>query len=124
MSIHTELRDDVLGPLVAGRYYQNKFPQERTTPTWPAIRGVIVNRDNQADQCGAGTDQEDDIRLQLDICAATYEELDTLRALVWAAMDASDQGWIRQPGHFETWDAEAKVHRASCDFMLYQSSPA
>lgn len=113
----------IVGTLVDGRYYPNNFPQERTAPTWPAIRGTIISRDNELDQCGAGTDDDDDVRVQLDIVASTYDALDALRISVWDAMSAADPPWIRQPGSFETWDSEARVHRVSTDFILHQSTP-
>lgn len=120
MTRHDTIRA-IVGALVSGRYYPNAFPQERTAPTWPAIRGTIISRDNELDQCGAGTDDDDDVRVQLDIVAITYDALDALRISVWDAM--AEAGWMRQPGAFETWDSEARVHRASTDFILHQSTP-
>lgn len=116
---HDTLRA-IVGPLVGNRYYPSKFPQESTAPTWPAIRGTL-NRNTDIDQCGAGTDDDDDLRVQLDICATTYDACDALRVQVCTAMAAA--GWIRQPGQGEAWDTEAKVHRARIDFVFQQSTP-
>lgn len=118
-----EMLRAALGDLVGLRYYPTKFPQETGAPTWPAIRGTIVSRDNAADQCGAGDLDEDDIRVQLDFCGTTYNAVNTLFAAACAALAAADPVWIRQPGSFDTWDFEAKVHRFSADFVLYQSTP-
>lgn len=122
MSTYHDTIRALIGSLVAGRYYPNKFPQETGAPTWPAIRGTVVSRDNAIDQCGAGEEHEEDIRLQLDICADTYNEADALFKAVSLALAAADPAWIRQPGGFETPDLEAKVHRFSRDWVLYQSS--
>lgn len=119
---HATLRA-ALGPLVVGRYYANKFPQETTAPTWPAIRGTIVSFDNQIDQCGAGTQDDEDVRVQIDICATTHSACLTLRGQVLTTLAGLTDPWIRQPGGGEGWDAEAKVHRYREDFVLYQSTP-
>jgi hypothetical protein len=113
----------IVGGLVGLRYYPNKFPQEKKHPTWPAIRGTIISGDNEIDQCGAGELEEENARAQLDLCADGYDEGEALFRLMCAAMAAADPPWIRQPGRFEGWDYEAKVHRFTCDFVLYQSSP-
>lgn len=112
-----------LGPLVGGRYYPVKFPQESGAPSWPAIRGTIVSFDNQIDQCGAGTEDDEDPRMQIDICAPTKDAARLLRSDVLAVLAALDDPWIKQPGGGEGWDAEAKVHRYREDFILYQSTP-
>lgn len=113
-----------LGPLVGQRYYPTKFPQEPGAPTWPAIRGTVVTRDNQIDQCGAGTEDEEDIRMQIDICASTYDAARALRTQVLETLAGLTEPWIKQPGGGDGWDAEAKVHRFREDFIFYQSSPA
>lgn len=120
MTLHDAIRT-AIGSLVSSRYYATKFPQETGAPTWPAIRGTIVSRDNAIDQCGAGTDDDDDVLLQLDICAMTYDACYALRIQVCAAMATA--GWIRQPGGGDEWDSEARVHRARVDFTLHQSTP-
>lgn len=120
MSIHDGVRT-AIGSLVGGRYYPTKFPQEAGAPTWPAIRGTVVSRANEIDQCGAGTDADDDVLLQLDICALTYDACDALRVLVCAAMATA--GWHRQPGAGDGWDDDARVHRMRVDFLLQLSTP-
>ncbi len=121
MTDHHATLKAALGTLVGGRYYPVKFPQETGAPTWPAIRGTIVSFDNQADQCDAGTEEDEDPRVQLDICARTHDEAKALRTQVLIALAAV--AWIKQPGGGEGWDAEAKVHRFREDFVLYQSTP-
>ena len=120
MSVHDDIRA-IVGSLVGNRYYATKFPQETGAPTWPAIRGTVVSRNNEIDQCGAGTDDDDDTLIQLDICALTYDACDTLRVQVCAAM--ANEGWIRQPGASDGWDEDAKVHRMRVDFLLQLSTP-
>ena len=119
---HTTLRQ-ALGPLVGGRYYPVKFPQEKGAPTWPAIRGTVISFDNQPDQCGAGTPDDEDVRVQIDICATTHAACLALRLQVLQTLAGLADPWIRQPGGGEGWDAEAKVHRFREDFVLYQSTP-
>lgn len=123
MNYHTTMRT-LIGSLVSGRYYPNKFPQETGAPTWPAIRGTVVSSDNAVDQCGAGGQDEEDVSIQIDVCATTYEACAALFAQVCTALAAASPSWIRQPGGFETWDAEAKVHRITRDWVLQQSTPA
>ena len=118
---HDTLRT-ALGVLVGGRYHAVKFPQEKV-PTWPAIRGTIVTFDNQIDQCGAGTEDDEDVRVQIDICATTKDVALALRSQVLTTLAGRADPWIRQPGGGEGWDAEAKVHRYREDFVLYQSTP-
>jgi hypothetical protein len=120
-TLHDTIRA-AIGSLVGNRYYANHFPQEGGGPTWPAIRGTIVSRDNALDQCGAGEDEEEDARLQIDICSRSYDEADALRTAVGTALAALNPPWIRQPGGFETFDEEAKVHRMTRDWVLYRSS--
>lgn len=120
-TVHGVIRS-IIGSLVSQRYYPNKFPQEKTAPTWPAIRGTIVGRENELDQCGAGELDEENVRVQLDFCALTYDEVSQTFALACTLLAAASPAWIRQPGGFEDWDAEAKVHRITRDWVLYQSS--
>lgn len=121
MSHHDTLRT-LIGSLVSQRYYPNKFPQEAGEPTWPSIRGTVVSATNEADLCGAGDDDEEDVRVQIDICALTYDAARALYLQVVTALDAASPPWIRQPGGFETWDVDAKVHRITREWLLQQSS--
>lgn len=120
MSVHDDIRD-IVGGLVGGRYYPTKFPQETGAPTWPALRGTLISRDTAIDQCGAGTDADDDMLVQMDVCALTYDACDALREQVCTAMAAA--GWIRQPGAGDGWDEDARVHRMRVDFLLQLSTP-
>lgn len=122
-TLHDTIRT-AIGSLVAGRYYPNRFPQEAGAPTWPAIRGTITSRDNVPSICGPGDLGTDSARVQFDICATTYDAADALFTSVCAAMDALTPPWTRQPGAFDTWDADARVHRFSVDFIYHPSSPA
>lgn len=122
MSTHHDTIRALIGALVANRYYPSTLPQQTTAPTWPQIRGTIVSRDNAIDQCGAGEHDEEDIRLQLDIFDRTYNLADDLAIDVEMALAAANPPWIRQPGGFEVFDDEAKVHRFTRDWILYQSS--
>lgn len=121
MNYHEIIRA-LIGSLVGGRYYPNRFPQESADPTWPAMRGTIVSRSNAADQCGAGELSEEEVQVQIDIFARTYGECVALLASVSTALGAAASPWIRQPGGFEGFDEEAKVHRITRDWVLHQSS--
>ena len=122
-TLHDTIRTAVTA-LVGGRYYPNRFPQEPAAPTWPAIRGTIVSRENDAAICDAGDRNTDSVRVQIDVCAETYDATDTLFSGVCTALAATSPAFIRQPGAFDTWDADARVHRVVCDFVIHQSSPA
>ena len=105
-------------------YYPGKFPQESGAPTWPAIRGTIVSRQNDPDQCGGGLLTSDTVRVQIDVCAVTYTAVEGIMSSVVTALDAlTNPQVLREPGGFDAWDAEAKVHRMSADFLILQSTP-
>lgn len=123
MNVHDALLA-ALGSLVGGRYWPNRFPQEVGNPTWPAIRGTVVSGDNEVDQCGAGEFDEEDLRVQLDVVGESYDATEALNREVASTLAALSPAFIRQPGRFETWDAEAKVHRFTTDYLLQQSTPA
>jgi len=121
MNAHAIVRA-AIASLVGSRYYPNKFPQETTRPTWPAIRGTVVTRNNDASLCGSGDEADDSVQVQLDICAEDYDAAFALRSQVRLLMEALDPPCVRQPGGFETWDAEAKVHRMTEDWVFYPST--
>jgi len=121
MNAHAVIKA-AIAHLVGGRYYPNKFPQETTRPTWPAIRGTVAVRANAASLCGSGDEADDDVSVQLDLCAEDYEAAFALRSQVRTLMEALDPPCVRQPGGFETWDAEAKVHRMTEDWVFYPST--
>lgn len=104
-------------------YYPNKLPQVTTAPVWPMIRGTVIGRSNAIDACGAGEESEEDITVQLDFFAKTYNETTALRSAARALLAAASPPWIKQPGGFEDFDEDAKVERASAEWTLYQSTP-
>jgi hypothetical protein len=113
---------DLLGPLVAGRVYASVFPQEDTAPTWPAIRFTVVADTPFPDQCGSEDTDSDDTRVQIDIVADGYDEVLALKAAAIAALATSTPAALREPGGFETYDADTRTHRAVLDYTFQPSS--
>lgn len=113
----------LLSALVGGRIYASTFPQEPEEPTWPAIRFTVISEEPFADQCGSETTATDDARVQIDVVAATYDQMLSLKASVIAAMAASSAPPAqRETGGFETFDSDTKTHRAVLDYILQPSS--
>lgn len=113
---------DVLDGLVAGRVYASTFPQEPAAPTWPAIRFTVVSASVFADQCGSDDEATDDVQVQLDVVALTYDAMKALRLRVIDAMRDCAVPAVRQAGGFETFDAVTKTHRAVIDYVFQPSS--
>ena len=112
----------LLSALAGGRIYANTFPQEAERPTWPAIRFTVVSEEPYADQCGSETTATDDVRVQLDLVAESYDGVQSLKASVIAAMAAGSPPALREAGGFEAFDAETKTHRVVLDYTLQPSS--
>lgn len=112
----------LLSPLVSSRVYASTFPQEPEEPTWPAIRFTVVSVSPVVDQCSSADTDTDDTRVQIDVVSRDYDEMVSLKASVIAAMATSTPGAQREPGGFETFDAETKTHRAVLDFTFQPSS--
>lgn len=113
---------DVLDGLVDGRVYASTFPQEPNVPTWPAIRFTVVNATVFPDQCGSDDEATDDVQVQLDVVARTYDAMKALRLRVIDAMRDCATPAVRQQGGFETFDAATKTHRAVVDYVFQPSS--
>jgi hypothetical protein len=112
-----------LGPLVASRCYPSEFPQTGgNLPTWPAIRYTVTTLDASPSLCGTGDEDGDTTGVQLDLVAATYAAMQTLRAQVITALQATDPPATRTGG-LETWDAETKTHRAVLFYSFHASTP-
>lgn len=113
----------VLGTLVAGRITPNTFPQEPLTPTWPAIRYTVISRDADIDIEGTDDGEADDIRVQLDLVAKSYEAARSLRNDVVARLIDLTPPCARV-GEFETYDVETKTHRVVIDVLFAPSTSA
>lgn len=110
-----------LGDLVGGRFFMSTFPQERL-PEWPAIRGTVINEDNFASLCGDDP-LVDDVMVQLDVVAQTYDAMRALKANVLDRIALiTDPPVERQAGSFETFDSETKTHRWVVTVVLKPSS--
>lgn len=123
MSAHDTIRT-AIGSLVANRYYPNRFPQEAGAPTWPAIRGTIIVGTNAPDACGGGDIDEDDLLIQIDFVAESYDAADALLASAAPLLEALTPAFVRQPGRRDAWDPDTRTHAVSVDFLLQQSSAA
>ncbi len=110
-----------LSALVGGRVHAATFPQEPLAPSWPAIRFTVVSDTPFPDQCGSEDEPTDDVRVQLDVVALTYDVMKTLKSSVIAAMASVTPGCERTGG-FETFDAETKTHRAMIEYVFHPSS--
>jgi hypothetical protein len=118
------------GPIFEGRLYPSTFIQvDGTYPLWPAGRYSIIDAVPPEDICGTGNGDEDDVRVQIDICA---EAFDDMRALTQQVIDRAELGLTvattevacpaRRQSLFVDYDSDAKVHRAVIDFILSPSS--
>lgn len=123
--IQSEALHTLLAPLVGGRVYPVMFPQE-PLPTWPAIRYTPVGGSTNPDACGSGDGAEDDVAVQIDCVAETYQAARNLNKLVRAALTSWTAGppAVADSSPIFDWDAEAKAFRAIQTFTLYPSSSA
>jgi hypothetical protein len=113
----------LLSPLVAdGHCLPSRFEQSRTLPLWPAIRYTIVSNDADETVCGTDNADTDDVRVQIDVVAKTHGAMLTLRDQVITALMSNIPPPARQPGGFQTYDEETKVHRTVLDYVFQQSS--
>jgi hypothetical protein len=111
-----------LDALVDGRVHALIFPEEALA-TWPAIRFTVVSDVPFADQCGSEEEASDDVHIQLDVVAESYDEMKALKSAVIAAMANTTPGCERVGG-FETPDEETKTYRAVVEYVFHPSSPA
>lgn len=121
MSVPQVVYDRLRG-LVGDRCFPSVFAQGNALPVWPAIRYTLISADPGASLCGTNDEETDDVRVQLDIVAVTYPAMRALKAAAIAALDGTDPPCSRQPGGFETFDAETRTHRAVVDFVFQQST--
>jgi len=119
-----ELLYQLLRGLVDDRAYPNQFPQPagNAAPVWPAIRYTITSATPAASLCGTNDGSSDDVTVRIDVVAATYAGMRSLVTSVIAAIDNTDPPSTRQPGGFETYDAETKTHRALLEYTFHQST--
>ena len=120
----SELLYQLLRGFVADRCYPVQFPQPsgNSPPVWPAIRYTIISAEPAASLCGTNDGTSDDVTVRIDVVAATYAAMQTLRDLVIATIADTDPPNSRQPGGFETYDAETKTHRAVLEYLFQQST--
>lgn len=103
------------------RMYPNVFPQAPSTPVWPSLRYTIIDSSPVVDLCGDGGDETADTRVQFDIVALTYKQVQQLRDQVKTALAAFDPPAIWQ-GESNLWDIETRTHRCQLDYVFYPSS--
>ncbi len=85
--IHSAHLLAALNPLVDERVFALRFQQE-PLPTWPAIRYTPRGGPISADVCNGGSDDTDDIFVQVDYVAETYEQADALARAGRTALQA------------------------------------
>lgn len=119
-----ELIYQLLRGLVADRCYPLQFPQPggNAAPTWPAIRYTVISAEPAASLCGTNDGTSDDVTVRIDVVATTYSAMQTLRDQVIAAVVNTDPPSARQPGGFESYDAETKTHRTVLEYLFQQST--
>lgn len=123
--IQSEALFAALSPLVAGRVWPVMFPQDPAAPpTWPAIRYTPVGGQIAPDACGSGDGTLDDVRVQLDAVAETYEGARLLNQQIRAAMMTFTPPAVAEGPPTFDFDPDLRVHRAVQDFTLYPSSSA
>jgi hypothetical protein len=122
--IHSAHLLTALNPLVSDRVWAVVFPQQ-PLPAWPAIRYTPVAAAISADACNGGSEDTDDILVQIDYVATTYEQAVALCTQGRAALQAlevpglnvsADSGMRVDP------DPETKTLIASQDFLFSGSS--
>ena len=77
-----------LSPLVSGRVHASTFPQLPAVPITPAILCTFVSADPGQDICGAGGQDVEDTRVQVDVYSTSFDSARALRLQVMAAMAA------------------------------------
>jgi len=123
MSLETAVYDILAAVSPGVKAYADTFEQpDGSLPAWPAIRYALVSSESADDICGSGTEDTDDVRIQVDVVAKTSAERVTLRAQVRAAMQAGAIP-VLFAGVRNEYDYETKTFRSSQDFILYQSTP-
>jgi hypothetical protein len=121
MTIQTDLFA-TLGALVGSRAYPDRFPQAADGGTWPAIRYSTVGGAIWPDISGAGTEETDDVRFQVDVVASTAAARDALVRQVRAAMATFTPPAVLDGPARTEFDEETKTFRGSLDFIVYGSS--
>lgn len=113
-----------LNPLVSDRVWAVSFPQQ-PLPEWPAIRFTPVGGAISADVCNGGSADTDDILVQVDYVATTYEEAGALSVQGRAALQAISQAGLNvaaSSAEIHDYDAETKTYRVIQDFLFSGSS--
>ncbi|HWT21640.1 MAG TPA: DUF3168 domain-containing protein [Variovorax sp.] len=112
-----------LASLVGGRMHANVFPQVPAVPITPAILVTYASNAVTQDICGAGTDEEADTRVQIDVYSTTFDGARAIRLQVMAAMEALTPPMVWQGDNsVPPYDPDLKLHRCSLDFIQYPSS--
>lgn len=112
-----------LSPIVGGRVHAVVIPQEPKTPITPAIVYSFSGNTVTQDICGAGTDEEADTRITVDVYSTTFDQARALRLQVLAAMALLVPPVVWQGDNpAQAYDPELKLHRCSMDFFHYPSS--
>lgn len=122
--IHSAQLLAALEPLVSERVWAVMFPQE-PLPIWPAIRYSPRGGPISADVCNGGEDDTDDIFVQVDYVAETYEEADDLARRGRAALQAIDAPGLNVSATAAAevvFDAETRTFVATQDFLFSGSS--
>lgn len=122
MSVEVELRT-ALGDLVGYRVAPIIFPQPPVEPTWPAIRTSIVSSTPIVDICGDGDDETSDLRIQLDVVAATFDAARALRLQVMTRMRSFSPPAILEFSTGE-FDEETRTFREILQYSINGSSPS
>lgn len=108
------------GTGASSRVFEGTFLQpDGTLPAWPAAR---FTGDNTAfeSMCGDSDPAEDDVALQVDLVVGTTPaDLEALRLLVIAAMQAMAGYTVTRGIDQYVYDAETKTHRRIIQFTIH-----
>ncbi len=113
---------DILKGLVANRVRPDAFPQPPAVPVWPAIRYTIISGDNFETINDDGTYETDDVRVQLDIVAATSRAREVLWEEVRTAMKLFAPPASLQGPPSGQFDATSKTYMYTVDYLIHGSS--
>jgi len=121
MSLEETLFSALRG-LVSDRVYPSVFEQpDGSLPAWPAIRYTVISSVPVEDLCGDGDDDTADVNVQLDVVAATYNVMLTVRLDVMGAMRTLYPP-ARLSNSMNVFDVETKTHRAVLEYQISGSS--
>lgn len=114
-----ELIFDTLKDIVGNKVYPDVVPQNASLPLFPCIIYTLVGSQNPIANCGNAHENNEMVRVQLDLFAETAKIRANLRLLVRKAMDEMSHCAVLQSGILNLYEPETKTYRAIFDYHVY-----